>query len=86
MATGTFNIKNHPNRQPGEVFIGNTNNYGFRHIGWKTKREEKGGKTLYSFGGEYTDKTYFPVFASEEEIKVHNYDLWLRLRYVEPTK
>lgn len=81
MAAETFNNKNHPERRSGEIFVGNSNNYGFENIGWKTKR--KGDKAFYSFGKEYADQSYFPVFASEEEVKKQNSEVWARLRYAE---
>lgn len=67
----SFN-KKHPECLPDEVFITNTDQHEWRHIGWKTKRK---GNTAYDTDGKPLGNRWagsFPVFAKKSEIRDHD--------------
>lgn len=65
MSNGGFN-KNHPELQPGEVWLTNirTNRRNSNIIGWKTQRV---GKAAFDKYGNPLDDL-FPVFVRREEL------------------
>jgi hypothetical protein len=64
---GTMNFdfgKDHPERKPDEVFLGNVDEQGFRACGWKSKRL---GNIAYSIKGSPLGQTH-PLFVLISEV------------------
>lgn len=59
----SFN-NNHPERREDEVFFTNTDEIGFRGLGWETKRA---GTQAYTRIGTPSNG-FFPVFVKQSEI------------------
>jgi hypothetical protein len=63
--------RDHPEREPGEIWLCNATNENYHNIGWKTKRV---GMSAYTKNGEYLSKRngLFPVFVQAEELEVYS--------------
>ncbi len=63
-----FSQNNHPEIQPGEVWITNADEETFWEVGWKSKRR---GQVAYGNRGQLLNHAWpgaFPVFAQRQEL------------------
>ena len=57
-------LPEHPEMKEGEMFLTNSRDEGYSHIGWKTKRK---GKVAFTIHGYPVKTGLFPVFVQKEE-------------------
>ena len=89
LGTLSFDEQQHPELQPGEVFITNSDASDFHEIGWHTKRV--GIVALDNLGRPIGQRAWpgsFPVFAQKSELAAKGVVISRQresIRYYEPT-